>query len=114
MGYLGLLPFEHSIGDKVRRGSITRTGNGHVRQVLIQAAWTYRMRARKSLPILIRQEGLPKSVCDISWKTQLRLCKRYRHLYAKGKSKQATITAIARELSAFIWAIDKEVQQSIV
>jgi len=113
MGYLGLVPSEHSSGDKVRRGSITRTGNGHVRRVLIQAAWTYRMRARKSLPILKRQEGLPKSVCDISWKAQLRLCKRYRHLYAKGKSKQATITAIARELSAFIWAIDKEVQQSI-
>lgn len=108
------MPSEHSSGDKVRGGSITRTGNGHVWRVLIQAAWTYRMRARKSLPILKRQEGLPKSVCDISWKAQLRLCKRYRHPYAKGKSKQATITTIDRELSAFLWAIDKEVQQSIV
>ena len=66
------------------------------------------------LTILKRQEGLPKSICDISWKAQTRLCTRYRHLFAKGKSKQAAITAIARELSAFIWAIDKEVQQTIV
>jgi hypothetical protein len=72
------------------------------------------MQARKTLTILKRQEGLSKSICDISWKAQTRLCTRYRRLYAKGKSKQATITAIARELSAFIWAIYKEVQQTIV
>ena len=113
MAYLGLVPSEHSSGNTVRRGSITRTGNGHVRRVLIEAAWAYRMQARKSLPLLKRQEGLSKSICDISWKAQIRLCARYRHLYAKGKSKQAAITAIARELSAFIWAIDKEVQQTI-
>ncbi len=113
MAYLGLVPSEHSSGNTVRRGSITRTGNGHVRRVLIEAAWAYRMQARKTLPLLKRQEGLSKSICDISWKAQTRLCTRYRHLYAKGKSKQAAITAIARELSAFIWAIDKEVQQTI-
>jgi transposase len=113
MAYLGLVPSEHSSGNTVRRGSITRTGNGHVRRVLIEAAWAYRMQARKTLPLLKRQEGLSKSICDISWKAQTRLCARYRRLYAKGKSKQATITAIARELSAFIWAIDKEVQQTV-
>ena len=113
MAYLGLVPSEHSSGNTIRRGSITRTGNGHVRRVLIEAAWTYNMRARKSITILKRQEGLPKSICDISWKAQTRLCTRYQRLYAKGKSKQATITAIARELSAFIWAIDQEVQQTV-
>ncbi len=113
MAYLGLVPSEHSSGNTVRRGSITRTGNGHVRRVLIEAAWAYRMQARKTLPLLKRQEGLSKSICDISWKAQIRLCARYRHLYAKGKSKQAAITAIARELSGFIWEIDKEVQQTI-
>jgi len=112
MAYLGLVPSEHSSGNSVRRGSITRTGNGHVRRVLIEAAWTYRMQARKTITILKRQAGLPKSICDISWKAQTRLCTRYYRLFAKGKSKQAIITAIARELSAFIWAIDREVQQT--
>ena len=114
MAYLGLIPSEHSSGNTVRRGSITRTGNGHARRVLIEAAWTYQMRARKTLPILKRQKDLPKSICDISWKAQTRLCTRYRRLHAKGKSRQATITAIARELSGFIWAIDQEVQRGMV
>ena len=110
MAYLGLIPSEHSSGKKVRRGSITKTGNSHVRRVLVEAAWTYKMPARKSIILLKRQQGLPKSVCDISWKAQTRLCARYRRLIARGKSRQATVTAIARELSAFIWAIDKQMQ----
>ena len=112
MAYLGLVPSEHSSGNTVHRGSITRTGNGHVRRVLVEAAWTYKMRARKTLTILKRQVGLSKSIQDISWKAQSRLCARYQRLFAKGKSKQTIITAIARELSAFIWAIDREVQQT--
>jgi len=111
MAYLGLVPSEHSSGSRLRRGSITKTGNSHVRRVLTEAAWTYRMRARKTTTILKRQQGLPKSICEISWKAQTRLCTRYQRLFAKGKSKQTIITAIARELSAFIWAIDKELQQ---
>ena len=65
---------------------------------------------RLSTILVKRQQGLPKSVCDISWKAQTRLCARYRRLMARGKTKQTVVTAIARELSAFIWAIDKEVQ----
>jgi transposase len=114
MAYLGLIPSEHSSGKTVRRGPITKTGNSHVRRVLIEAAWTYKMQARVSNILLKRQEGLPKSICDISWKAQTRLCARYRRLYARGKSRQTVITAIARELSAFIWAIDKEVQLTIL
>ena len=110
MAYLGLIPSEHSSGKTVRRGPITKTGNSHVRRVLIEAAWTYKMQARVSNVLLKRQKGLPKSVCDISWKAQTRLCTRYRRLFARGKSRQTVVTAIARELSAFIWAIDKEVQ----
>lgn len=112
MAYLGLIPSEHSSGNAIHRGPITKTGNGHVRRVLVEAAWTYKMRARKTTTILKRQQDLPKSVCEISWKAQIRLCARYRGLLAKGKSKQVVITAIARELSAFIWAIDREVQQN--
>src|SRR5210317_1572898 len=110
MAYLGLIPSEHSSGKTVRRGPITKTGNSHVRRSLIEAAWTYKMQARVSTILVKRQQGLPKSVCDISWKAQTRLCARYRRLMARGKTKQTVITAIARELSAFIWVIDKEMQ----
>ena len=110
MAYLGLIPSEHSSGQSVRRGSITKTGNSHVRRVLVEAAWTYKLPARKSKYLLRRQQGLPKSVCDISWKAQTRLCARYRRLIARGKSRQTTTVAIARELSAFMWAIDKQMQ----
>jgi transposase len=111
MSYLGLVPSEHSTGDKIRRGSITKSGNGHVRRVLVEAAWAYRLSARVSRVLLKRQEGLSKAVCDISWKAQLRLCSRYRRLWAKGKAKQVVVTAIARELCAFMWAIANEIQR---
>jgi transposase len=113
MAYLGLIPSEHSSGKSVRRGAITKTGNSHVRRVLVEAAWTYKLPARKSKYLLKRQQGLPKSVCDISWKAQTRLCARYRRLIARGKSRQTTTIAIARELSAFMWAIDKQMQLAV-
>jgi transposase len=108
MSYLGLVPSEHSSGPKTKRGPITKTGNGHVRRVLTEAAWSYRLPARVSRALLKRQEDLPESVCDIAWKAQLRLCSRYRHLWNKGKSKQVIVTAIARELCGFMWAIANE------
>jgi transposase len=114
MAYLGLVPSEHSTGKTIRRGSITKTGNSHVRRVLIEAAWTYKSVPKKSQTLLKRQQDLPKSICDISWKAQMRLCTRYWRLLMKGKSRQTIVTAIARELSAFIWAIDREVQQITV
>ena len=112
MSYLGLVPSEHSSGEKTRRGSITKSGNGHVRRVLVEAAWAYRLPARVSRVLLKRQEGLSKEVCDISWKAQVRLCSRYRRLWAKGKPKQVIVTAIARELCAFMWAVANEIQAS--
>ena len=112
MSYLGLVPSEHSSGEKTRRGSITKTGNGHVRRVLIEAAWAYRLPARVSLKLQKRQEGLPQNICAISWKAQLRLCARYKRLLAKGKASQLVTTAIARELCAFMWAIASEVKVS--
>jgi transposase len=109
MAYLGLVPSEHSSGSSVRRGRITKTGNGHARRVLVEAAWAYRLRARVSRILFKRQEGLPESIRQISWKAQVRLCARYRRLLAKGKSKQTIVTAIARELAAFLWAIGQAV-----
>ena len=110
MGYLGLVPSEDSSGKKIRRGSITKTGNGHVRRMLVEAAWAYRYRARVSRELVRLQQGLSQPICQIAWKAQLRLCSRYRRLWAKGKAKQLITTAIARELCAFMWAIAVEVK----
>jgi transposase len=110
MAHLGLVPSEHSSGDSTKRGGITKTGNGHARKVLVEASWAYRMPARKSRILLNRQQGLPDSVCQVAWKAQLRLCTRFKRLAAKGIPKPKVVTAIARELSAFLWAIAKQVQ----
>lgn len=109
MAYLGLISSEHSSGPKISRGSITKTGNGHVRKALVEAAQAYRLPARKSRTILKRQEGLPEQVRAISWKAQCRLCGRYRYLTAKGKAHNVAKVAVARELAAFTWAIVQEV-----
>lgn len=109
MAYLGLVPSENSSGQTTRRGGITKTGNGHARRVLIEAAQTYCFPARVSRPLRKRQEGLPRKIKEISWKAQLRLCERFKKLMARGKHRNRIITAIARELSGFIWAIAKEV-----
>lgn len=109
MAYLGLVPSEHSSGETIKRGAITKTGNGHARRVLVEAAWSYRLPARVSRRLLERQQNLPEVIRDIAWKAQLRLCNRYRRLIAKGKQAQIAIIAIARELAAFIWAIVRNV-----
>lgn len=105
MAYLGLVPSEHSSGGSVRRGGITKTGNGHVRRVLIEAAWTYRHAARKTATLQRRAERTPEAVQDIAWRAQKRLCQRYRLLEARGKLKVQVCTAVARELVGFIWAV---------
>jgi transposase len=110
MAYLGLVPSESSTGERVRRGGITKAGNGRARRVLIEGAWTYRFPARMSRPLQERQNGLPKAVCDIAWKAQLRLCGRYRKLMARGKQQTVVTAAIAREMAAFLWAIGHEVE----
>jgi len=110
MAYLGLVPSESSSGNKVKRGGITKTGNGHVRKVLVEAAWAYRMKPRVSRILLKRQQHVSKEICRISWKAQLRLCIRFRRMTARGKPQQVVATAIARELSGFLWAMAKQVQ----
>jgi transposase len=110
MAHLGLVPSEHSSGESTKRGAITKTGNSHARRALVEAAWAYRMPARVSRLLLKRQQDVPEQVCHIAWKAQLRLCTRFRRLAARGKLKQKVVTAIARELSAFLWAMAKQVQ----
>ncbi len=109
MAYLGLTPSEHSSGANVRRGGITKAGSGLARLALIEGAWSYRMQARVSPKLLARMEALPQAVRDIAWKGQLRMCQRYRHRVAAGKAKVVVITAIAREMAGFIWAIARTV-----
>ncbi|KEZ75616.1 IS110 family transposase [Salinisphaera hydrothermalis] len=109
MAYLGLVPSEHSSGGSKRQGGITKTGNAHVRRVLVEAAWAYRFPARKSAVIQRRAEQTSPYVQAIAWQAQKRLCGRYRHLIGAGKNTPQATTAVARELAGFIWAIACEV-----
>jgi transposase len=102
MGYLGLTPLENSTGDSVRRGGITKAGNGRARKTLVESAWTYRLPARAGVAKLAKIQELLKPVVDIAWKAQTRLCARYRALVTKGKKPTVAVTAIAREMAAFI------------
>ncbi len=105
MAYLGLVPSEHSSGPRTRKGSITKTGNAHARRMLVEAAWSYRFPARIGPKLRQRQETQTNAICDLSWKAQQRLSKRYRVLTARGLHQNKVCVAIARELSGFIWAM---------
>lgn len=109
MAYLGLVPSEHSSGNSVRRGGITKAGSGEARRMLVEAAWSYRYPPRIASEKILTVAQQPKPVRDIAWKAQLRLCDRYRKLSATGKRPTVVVTAIARELCGFIWAIGREV-----
>ena len=110
MSYLGLTPSEYSSGERRRQGTITKAGNTFARRALIEGAWAYRYPAKVSRHLQLRLEELPKAIQDISWKAQVRLCKRFRHLTARGKHANQVVVAIAREMAAFVWAIAREVQ----
>ena len=107
--FVGLIPSEYSSGPARRQGGITKAGNGRARRALIEGAWAYRHPAKVSEHIQRRIDGLPKPIQDIGWKAQVRLCKRFRRLTARGKHPNVAVTAVARELIAFMWAIAKEV-----
>jgi transposase len=107
--FVGLTPSEHSSGAKRRLGAITKAGNSRARRVLIEGAWSYRFPAKVSAEIQARIEELPKNIQAIGWKAQVRLCKRFRRLTSRGKNGNVVVTAIAREMLAFMWAIAHEV-----
>ena len=108
MGYLGLVPSESSAGDTVNRGGITKAGNSRARRILVEVAWSYRYPPRVSREKQMKVEAAPRATREITWKAQMRLCGRFRSLTRKGKPT-VVATAIARELAAFIWAINREV-----
>jgi transposase len=105
MAYLGLVPSEHSSGERVARGSITKTGNAHARRLLTEAAWNYRFRPRIGRRAQQRAEELPQAIRDVAWKAQLRLTGRFAKLRARGVQVNKVCVAVARELAGFVWAI---------
>jgi transposase len=110
MAYLGLVPGERSTGETVRRGGITKAGNGRVRHMLVESAWTYRHPPRIGTVKLYRLEATTPKVREIAWKAQTRLSARYRALTRRGKKSTVVCTAVARELAGFMWAVAREVQ----
>jgi transposase len=113
MGYSGLVAREHSSGNRVQRSSITKTGNAHLRRVLVEAAWAYQHRPNVTGYLLRRQKSLALSedVKNIAWKAQHRLNKRYKSFAARGKNKNQIVTALGRELLGFIWAVAIKAEQ---
>lgn len=105
MSYVGLVPSERSTGDRERRGTITKTGNRHVRRLLVEAAWHHRHRPALSGPLRQRREGQPGRVLAIADRAQERLAARYRRMTGAGKILPKTIVAMARELTAYLWAV---------
>ena len=103
-----MVPSEHSSGESRQQGRITRAGNGYARRVLVEAAWAYRFRARNSEAIRARSTGVSEEVRRIAWRAQERLCARYARLTARGKNKNRTVVAIARELAGYVWAIGRQ------
>jgi transposase len=108
MSYVGLVPSEDSSGKRQCRGGITRCGNRHLRRILVETAWHYRHPPRLSKELRRRNQGIAVRVQRIAWEAQKRLNKRLYHLVHAGKNVNKAITALARELAGFIWAVGQE------
>jgi hypothetical protein len=109
MAYLGLVPSEHSSGERQQRGPITKAGNSRCRHVLVQAAWSYRGRPAIGAELKLRQRGQPPEVVAHAWKAQHHLYKLYHRIAAK-KSSRIAVVAVARQLTGFLWAVMRELE----
>lgn len=105
MAYTGLVPSEHSSGESVHRGGITKTGNTHLRRVLVEAAWCNRQGIGVSAALRARREGCPEAVLQIARRAQDRLRRKYWKMTSRGKPHTVAVAAVARELAGFVWAI---------
>lgn len=110
MSYGGMVSSEYSSGGRIQRGGITKTGNSHLRRVIVEAAWAYQHKPWIGGWLAKRQQGLDEETKAIAWKAQWRLCTRYKKLAARGKNKPQIVTAIGRELLGFIWAIGVRIE----
>jgi transposase len=113
MSYTGMVPSEHSSGKRNRRGAITKTGNSHLRRVLVEAAWHYRHRPRLNQRQKELQRTWAPKVAETAWRAQERLHRRYLLLTAKSKPAGKVITALARELAGFVWSIGVETEKQL-
>jgi transposase len=111
MAYLGQVPSENSSGDRVRRGGITKAGNGRVRRVLTEAAWTYLAKPGTGAALARRRDGLPQALREIAVKAETRLANRFKHLLAAGKPRPVAVTAVAREMIGFLWSLAQAVER---
>jgi len=114
MGYAGLVSAEHSSGGSVRRGAITKTGNAHLRRILVEAAWAYRHRPGIGIELAKRQKGASPAVREIALKAQHRLHRKYVRLASRGKPHQQVVTAVARELLGFVWAVGVQIERELL
>lgn len=111
MSYAGLVPSEYSSNNKRHQGAITKSGNSHVRRVVVESAWHYRKLPAIGYGLKKRQEGQSEEIKSISWKAQHRLNLKFRRLTGRGKLSQVAVVAVARELLGFMWAIAQQVKQ---
>ena len=112
MAYVGLIPSEYSSGERRKQGNITKTGVRHVRRLLVESAWSYRYQPAVRGELKRRQSGQSPTIQAISWKAQNRLHNKYYRLLSRGKEKGKAVTAVARELAGFIWAVMQEVEET--
>ncbi|MBU1073332.1 transposase, partial [bacterium] len=110
MAYLGLVPSEHSSGGNRRQGGITKTGNGHVRRLLVETAWHYRHKPSVGVKLRKRRCGQPPQVIARADRAQQRLCRQYRRMTARGKHHNTIVAAIARRLVGYLWETLREAQ----
>jgi transposase len=110
MAAVGLVPSEYSTSDKTNRFSITKTGNAHVRHIVVEAAWHYQRRMTTGARIKARRKGQPKAVVDIAEKCDLRLHRKFTRMTSRGKRSTVAAVAVARELVGFIWALGQELK----
>lgn len=111
MDYVGLVPSESTSGDQRHQGRITGAGNAHVRRILVESAWAYQHPPRPGRDILKRREAVDPAIRAIAEKAEVRLCNRFRRLSRRGKVSQKVVTAVARELVGFVWAIAQQQRQ---
>lgn len=111
MGYSGAVPSELSSGESIRRGGITKTGNGRLRKIVTECSWAYRFRPQTGYRLKKRQEKLDPETKAIAWRAQHRLHDRYRRLCARGKPPAKAITAVGREFLAFAWEIGVHIEK---
>ncbi len=105
MAFVGLVPSEHSSGERQKRGSITKVGNSHIRRLLVEASWHARRRPAVTYKLSRRQRGQDPLTIERSWRAQQRLHKRWWRMAGRGKPSQKIVVACARELAGFVWAI---------